>query len=131
MKKTLLLHPAISSAIAALGHGEGIVIADAGLPVPAGPQRIDLALSPGVPSFEQVLRAVASEMQVELMLIAVEATGRSPQLRQWLEQALPGVPIEAVAHETFKQRSAQARAVIRCGECTPYANVMLVAGVTF
>jgi len=31
----------------------------------------------------------------------------------------------------FKQRNAQARAVIRTGECTPFSNVMLVAGVAF
>ena len=58
MKKTHLLHAELSQLIAAMGHGDAIVIADAGLPVPAGTRCIDLAVTRGVPSFEQVLDAV-------------------------------------------------------------------------
>ena len=64
MKKTPLLHAELSGLIASLGHGDMLVIADAGLPVPPGTRTIDLAVTRGVPSFEQVLTAVLSEMQV-------------------------------------------------------------------
>jgi len=36
-----------------------------------------------------------------------------------------------VSHDELKRLSHRARAVVRTGECTPYANLMLVAGVTF
>jgi D-ribose pyranase len=36
-----------------------------------------------------------------------------------------------VSHEEFKARLSKARGVIRTGETTPYANLGLIAGVTF
>jgi D-ribose pyranase len=131
MKKTPLLHAELSRLVASLGHGDAVVIADAGLPVPAGTPVIDLALTRGVPSFAQVLEALLSEMQVERAEHATEMLARSPQVAALLRHALPGVPLHPVDHEDFKQRCAAARAVVRSGECTPYANVMLFAGVVF
>ncbi|MDR6296496.1 D-ribose pyranose/furanose isomerase RbsD [Pantoea dispersa] len=49
MKKGRLLNAEVSHVIARLGHTDTLTIADAGLPIPAGPQRIDLALTPGTP----------------------------------------------------------------------------------
>lgn len=131
MKKNPLLHAELSRLVASLGHGDAVVIADAGLPVPAGTPVIDLALTRGVPSFEQVLDALLSEMHVERAEHAAEMLARSPQIAALLRSALPGVPLQAVDHERFKQRCATARAIVRSGECTPYANVMLFAGVVF
>lgn len=131
MKKTPLLHAELSRLVASLGHGDAVVIADAGLPVPAGTPIIDLALTRGVPSFAQVLNALLSEMQVERAEHAAEMLERSPQIAALLHEALPGVPLRSVDHASFKQHCAMARAVVRSGECTPYANVMLFAGVVF
>jgi D-ribose pyranase len=131
MKKTPLLNAELSRLVASLGHGDAVVVADAGLPVPAGTAVIDLALTRGVPSFAQVLDALLSEMQVERAEHAEQMLARSPQIAALLRRALPGVPIATVDHDVFKQRCGAARAVVRTGECTPYANVMLFAGVTF
>ena len=131
MKKTPLLHAELSRLVASLGHGDMVVVADAGLPVPPGTPVIDLALTRGVPSFAQVLNALLSEMQVERAEHATEMLAHSPQLVALLRQTLPGVPLSALDHASFKQRCGTARAVVRSGECTPYANVMLFAGVVF
>lgn len=131
MKKTGLLHAELSHLIATLGHGDAVVIADAGLPVPAGTRCIDLALSRGVPSFAQVLAAVLGEMQVERALCATELADRNPATEALLAQQLQGVPLDRLSHEDFKARTARARAIVRTGECTPYANVLLCAGVVF
>ncbi|HKX44440.1 MAG TPA: D-ribose pyranase [Burkholderiaceae bacterium] len=131
MKKTTLLNAELSRLVASLGHGDAVVIADAGLPVPPGMPLVDLALTRGVPSFAQVLTALLSEMQVERAEHAAEMLERSPQVATWLHDALPDVPMTTVAHDVFKQRCRSARAIVRTGECTPYANVMLFAGVTF
>ena len=56
---------------------------------------------------------------------------RNPQLAALLRQALPGEPLWAVEHASFKQNCGSARAIVRSGECTPYANVMLFAGMVF
>jgi D-ribose pyranase len=44
---------------------------------------------------------------------------------------LGDVSIETVTHLVFKEQTRSARAVIRTGEFTPYANVILVSGVVF
>ena len=72
MKKTPLLNVALSRLIASLGHGESVVIADAGLPVPKGVELIDLALTQGVPDFASTLRTVLTEMQVQSHVLAHE-----------------------------------------------------------
>jgi D-ribose pyranase len=131
MKKTGLLHAELSQLVASLGHGDAVVIADAGLPVPPGTRCIDLAVSRGVPSFEQVLRAVLGEMQVERAECAAEMSQRSPQVAALLRELLPDTPMQSVEHAQFKLRTAAARAIVRTGEFTPYANVMLYAGVVF
>jgi D-ribose pyranase len=131
MKKTPLLNAALSHAIARLGHGDMIVIADAGLPVPEGRLCIDLALSPGVPGFLQVLRAVCGEMQIEHALIAHEMQQKSATLRGSLAAEMPGVEIGELSHESLKVLTGRAAAIVRSGEFTPYANVVLVAGVVF
>ncbi|MFE8646708.1 D-ribose pyranase [Sphingomonas sp. NCPPB 2930] len=132
MKRSPLLHAELSQVIAALGHGDMVVIGDAGLPIPDGPRRIDLALTPGIPRVEDVLRIVLSEMQVERALLAREALDRCAPgtLPAWCDGRLPVVP-ETVSHARLKRLCARARAVVRTGECTPYANIVLCAGVTF
>ncbi len=45
MKRGELLNSYLSGLIADLGHKDKIVIADAGLPVPEGVEKIDLAVS--------------------------------------------------------------------------------------
>ncbi len=129
MKRTALLHAELSHAIATLGHGDMLVIGDVGLPIPNGPRRIDLALTPGIPAVADVLRVVLEEMQVEKAVIATEAVERNGgQVPAWCR--LPIQP-SSLPHEDFKRLTQQARVMVRTGECTPYANVILVAGVTF
>lgn len=132
MKKAKLLNAALSHLVAQLGHSDVVVVGDAGLPVPPGVPCIDLAVMRGLPRIDQVLEALESEMQVERLVLATESLdAHGGEMPTWLPTEWRNLPTEQVSHEVFKQRNAQARTVIRTGECTPYANVMLVAGVAF
>lgn len=138
MKRGTLLHPALSRIVASLGHGDAIVVADAGLPIPAGPERIDLAFAPGKPGFLEVLDALLAELEVERALLADEAwTVTPPRFREAVEARLLALPkvkvrgLEHAPHEEFKRLTAGARAIVRTGELTPYANVILSSGVVF
>lgn len=131
MKKRGILQPELSYVITTLGHTDTIVIADAGLPIPDGPVRIDLALIEGVPPFLTVLQAVLDEVQVEEATIAEEMTEESPELYEQMTDVLGNIPVSQATHENFKARTKDARAVIRTGEFTPYANIILQAGVVF
>jgi len=131
MKRTPLLHAELSEVVARLGHGDLLVIGDAGLPIPEGPRRIDLAVARDVPRLHEVLAAVLSEMQVESAVVAGELALRNPQVDARIRQLLPAVTITSVPHEEFKALTRSARAMVRTGECSPYANVILRAGVVF
>lgn len=136
MKRRPLLNRHLSKLVASLGHLDEIVLADAGLPVPADVGVIDLAVSPGIPGFFDVLDVLSTEMIVERAVFAEEAgpeftTQLEVKLAHWAAET--GEPIEhaRVSHETFKKETRKARAIIRTGEFTPYANVILIAGVPF
>lgn len=131
MKKTTLLHAELSAVIARLGHGDMLVIGDAGLPIPDGPLRIDLAVTANLPRFIDVLGAVLSEMQVESAVIAAELPLRNQAVDAELRGELGAIPLSMMSHEQFKALSAKARAIVRTGEFSPYANVILRAGVVF
>jgi D-ribose pyranase len=131
MKKTTLLQSDLSYVIATLGHLDILVIADAGLPIPDGTVRIDLALTQGVPGAAQTLRVVLDEMKVERVILAEEVKDHNPKFYSDVQELLPDVPVEFVTHSELKTRTANARAVVRTGEFSPYANVILVSGVVF
>ena len=139
MKKTTLLNGPLSALIADLGHGDTICIGDAGLPVPEHVEKIDLALTRGVPSFFNTFDAVVSEMTVEAATLADELTESGSEFHQELQQRLQSlqsaqknqIKQASVSHEHLKELTQQCKAVIRCGECTPYANIILTAGVSF
>jgi len=134
MKKTPLLNIALSRVIASLGHGDVLMIVDAGMPVPAGVELIDLAVTRGVPDFVSVLDTVLSEMQVESHVLAEEMLRVQPPALCVIEGlSLDGELGEQrlMSHEALKELSRTARAIVRTGECQPYSNIALVAGVVF
>ncbi len=131
MKKAGIINQPISSVIAGMGHLDTLVIADAGLPIPLDTRRIDLALAEGIPTFLDTLRVVLTEMQVERAIVAEEMITVSPHIYEAIRDQLGDVPIETVTHLVFKEETHSARAIVRTGEFTPYANVILVAGVVF
>ncbi|WP_145003105.1 D-ribose pyranase [Pseudomonas oryzihabitans] len=134
MKKTALLNIALSQAVASLGHGDRVVIGDAGMPVPPGTPLVDLAVTPGVPTFVSVLQALLSEMQVESHVLAEETlTAQPPALAELERLTADGAlgPRQLVSHAELKALCQGARVQIRTGECQPYTNLILVAGVAF
>jgi D-ribose pyranase len=132
MRRSGLLHAELNRVIAAMGHTETLVIADVGLPVPHGVPCIDLAVLPGTPSFAAVFHAVYAELAVESVTVAREIHERNPALVALSRRlAAEGLGVDEVSHDELKQLTARAVAVVRTGETSPYANVILHAGVTF
>jgi D-ribose pyranase len=58
-------------------------------------------------------------------------SAHSPQLEAVLRMRLGDAALHSIAHDALKQRSSRARAIVRTGECSSYANVILYAGVVF
>lgn len=131
MKKIGVLNKEISEVIAGMGHYDMLVIGDAGLPIPQDVKRIDLALTKGVPEFQQTLQVVLEELQVQQAVIASEMKNVSPELYRTVVKIMGNTPIRTVPHEEFKNMTQRSVAVIRTGEFTPYANIILESGVVF
>ncbi|SDZ61475.1 D-ribose pyranase [Evansella caseinilytica] len=129
MKKHGIVNRDIAGILAKLGHTDTIVIADCGLPIPDGVQCIDLSIKYGVPAFEEVFAEILNDMEVEKMICAEEIKQQNEKVYNRLMKS--GFPIEYIDHEHFKKRTKQAKAIIRTGEVTPYANIILQAGVIF
>ncbi|MFJ2603647.1 D-ribose pyranase [Streptomyces sp. NPDC091279] len=131
MKKGGILNRQLSGAIAELGHGDGVLVCDAGMPIPAGPRVVDLAFRAGVPSFAEVLDGLLAELVVEGATAAEEVWDANPAVAGLLGEFFGGGGLGFVSHERLKELSAGARLVVRTGEARPYANVLLRCGVFF
>ncbi|MDO3659876.1 D-ribose pyranase [Bacillus sp. C28GYM-DRY-1] len=131
MKKHGILNSHLAKLLADLGHTDKIVIADAGLPVPDGVLKIDLSLKPGFPAFQDTAAVLADEMVVEKVIAATEIKVSNQENARCLENLFSEQEIEYLSHEEFKLLTKEAKAIIRTGEFTPYANCILQAGVLF
>jgi D-ribose pyranase len=131
MKKNGILNSHISEVLSRMGHTDTIVIADCGLPIPDETIRIDLSLKKGTPSFMETLEAVLEDMKIEKVTFAEEIKDNNPEVEEKVVNHINGVSVDYVTHEELKQLTKKAKAVIRTGEVTPYANIILHAGVIF
>jgi len=131
MKKSKLINSEISYTISKMGHTDSLTIGDCGLPIPSNVDRIDLALKYGVPSFIETLDTVLEELCVEEIVIAEEIIENNPSIYNEILKRFEGVNIIMVSHEEFKNMTKESKAVVRTGECTPYANIILKSGVVF
>ena len=131
MKKNGILNSEIDKVLADLGHTDQIIIADAGLPIPDGVKKIDLALALNDPAFQKVLDLLVEEMVIEEVMLADEIKEGNPKQLEQIQQKLPTQTFNYVSHEEFKNLSKNAKAIIRTGEATPYSNIILQSGVLF
>lgn len=131
MKRDKLLNRDIIAEVAALGHTEYMCIADCGLPTPKGVRVIDISITAGAPSFLEVVDAVAQELVIESIILAQEIEAKNPNLSTAMHDRFGEGPISKVSHEELKRLTEKAKCIIRTGENSSYANVILVGGVNF
>jgi D-ribose pyranase len=131
MKKTALLNSEICEVISKMGHQDTLAIGDCGLPIPNNTKRIDIALSKNIPGFIETLKCILTELQIEEVIVATETFEVSPHVFDEIKMAVGDVKITFVTHENLKAQLNGCKAVVRTGEQTPYANVILKSGVVF
>ena len=131
MKKTKLINSEISYTISKMGHTDSLTIGDCGLPIPNEVNRIDLALKYGVPTFLETLDTVLEELCVEEIVIAKEIEEKNIAVYEEILKRFENIKITKVSHEEFKNQTKESKAVVRTGECSPYANIILKSGVVF
>jgi D-ribose pyranase len=131
MKKTALLNSQICEVISKMGHKDMLAIGDCGLPIPDKTRRIDIALIKNIPGFIDTLKSVLTELQIEEVILAKETFDNSHDVYTEIKKLVGDVKITFITHEELKSELNQCKAVIRTGEQTAYANVILKSGVVF
>ncbi len=146
MLKGRLIHPELSQALAAAGHGGRVLLADANYPVstatPHTATRISLNLAPGMLSVTDVLDVLLDAIPIEGAAVMVPDSGPDPavftEFRRLLDRATTGpggatasFSIERLGrHQFYAAASAPNVAVaVATGEGRLYANLLLTIGV--
>ena len=135
MKKNGILNSDISRVLSYMGHTDRICIGDCGLPIPDATERIDLAVKFGQPSFMDVLKEVGSDMKIEKIVLAEEIKEKNPSVLKDIQSYFTSTgekpEVDFVSHVELKAMTKECKAVIRTGETTPYANIILQSGCIF
>jgi D-ribose pyranase len=129
MKETGALNRGVEWALSRQGHGDLLMVTDAGFAIPAGIEVIDLSLDENKPMVVEVLAMLKKHFSVEKMIMSRETSEVSPTLFSEISNAFgEGIPVEIVEHSNLKEISKTVKAVIRTGDFTAFGNVILVSG---
>ncbi|NOX40827.1 MAG: D-ribose pyranase [Alphaproteobacteria bacterium] len=130
MKRGKLLNSELNHAIASLGHGDLMIVCDAGFPIPADAWRIDLAITQDVPDLKTVLSAISEDYIVEKIAYADTLPDHNPALLKTVLSIFRDADHEMVAHETIlNEMAAKAKVIVRTGAFDPWGNILLYSGV--
>jgi D-ribose pyranase len=126
MLKSGILNPAINSLISRVRHTNTLVIADRGFPFWPRIETVDISLVDDIPRVLDVLRAIRSNFVAGRAFMAEEfLAANGNEIRLEFEAALSGVPVVFEPHVEFKKRVPQAIGLVRTGDTTQYANLII------
>lgn len=130
MNRGKLLNSELSHAIASMGHGDLMIVCDAGFPIPSSAWRIDLAIVQDVPDLETVLSAIADSLIAEKVAYADNLPINNKPLEDKVHRLFPDADYEMIPHATILSEMAyKAKVIVRTGAFDPWGNVLLYSGV--
>jgi simple sugar transport system permease protein/D-ribose pyranase len=130
MKRNGILNLPLNEAIAAMGHGDLLIVCDAGFPIPSQIPRVDLAILPDLPDLQTVLSAIAQDFIAEKVSYAAEMAENNPELKRKVDQIFVGADFIAVSHQQIlSELSHKAKFIVRTGAFDPWGNILLYSGV--
>jgi D-ribose pyranase len=130
VNRNRLLNAQLSHAIASMGHGDLMIVCDAGFPIPSTAWRIDLAIVPDVPDLETVLAPIAENLIAERVAYADTLPKHNAPLLAKIQRLFAGADFEPIKHETIlAEMAAKAKVIVRTGAFDPWGNILLYSGV--
>jgi D-ribose pyranase len=121
-----ILNPHILSLLARVRHTNTIVISDRGFPFWPQIETVDISLMDDIPTVLQVLTALRTNFKIGQAWMAQEFLESNEESVQSLFRgALGDVPLAHEPHIEFKKRVPHAIGLIRTGDTTQYANMIL------
>lgn len=129
MIKHGILNPHVLSLLARVRHTNMLVIADRGFPFWPTIETVDLSLVDGIPTVLQVLDAVRANHDIFEIYMAQEfREENTPEVQQAFAASMAGTNVTFEPHVEMKRRVPDAIGLIRTGDTTQYANMVLVSG---
>jgi D-ribose pyranase len=126
MLRVGILNPSINSLVSRIRHTNTLVIADRGFPFWPQVETVDISLVNDIPKVLDVLRAIRLNFVAGRVFMAEEFLAENEKdTCLEFERALGGIPTEFEPHVEFKKRVPQAIGLIRTGDTTQYANLIL------
>ncbi|MCX6080574.1 MAG: D-ribose pyranase [Chloroflexi bacterium] len=130
MKRSVILNSELSHAIASMGHGDIMIVCDAGFPIPSSAWRVDLAIIQDLPDLETVLSAINQEMVVEKVAYAAEMGDNNAPLKDKVHRIFEGSDFDTIPHALIlTEMAAKAKVIVRTGAFDPWGNILLYSGV--
>jgi D-ribose pyranase len=121
-----ILNPAINSLLCRVRHTNTLVISDRGFPYWPEIETIDISLVDDIPRVMDVLLAIKGNYSIGRVYVAQQfLTVNTPATISALDNALLGVPITYEPHDDLKKRVPKAIGLIRTGDTTQYANLVI------
>ncbi len=130
MNRGPILNSELSHAIASMGHGDLMIVCDAGFPIPRDAWRVDLALIQDVPDLETVLTAISGSFIAEKVAYAAEMAQNNPRLLEKVKRIFAEAEHATIPHSQILGGIAkQAKVIVRSGAFDPWGNILLYSGV--
>src|SRR5215213_6100925 len=105
MNRGKLLNAELNHAIASMGHGDLMIVCDAGFPIPSSAWRIDLAIVPDVPDLATVLTPIADTLPAH-----------NAPLLATVKSLFPDAELVPITHETILgEMASKAKVIVRTG----------------
>ena len=124
-----ILNPQILSLIARVRHTNTLVISDRGFPYWPMVETVDISLVDDVPTVLQVFQAIRLNFEISEIWMAQEfIKANTPEVRKAFANAFTNIPFHYESHMGLKKRVPGAIGLIRTGDTTQYANMVIVSG---
>jgi D-ribose pyranase len=130
MQRGRILNAELNHAIGAMGHGDFMIVCDAGFPIPSSAWRVDLAVVQDIPDLETVLTAINENFIAEKVAYAAEMVENNPPLLAKVKRIFADAEHSTLLHsEILGGIATQAKVIVRTGAFDPWGNILLYSGV--
>jgi len=121
-----ILNPGLNHLLSRIRHTNTLVIADRGFPFWPTIETLDLALVDDIPTVLDVLLAIRPNFVIGRVSMAEEfIKHNSAETLARFREAVSGANLDFEPHVTFKKRVPNAVGLVRTGDSTPYANMII------
>lgn len=127
MKKTGILNAELIYHLSLMRHTDKIMICDAGFPVPEGKTLVDVSLVAGLPTVEQVFKAVCNDLLIESITVAEGFKKIHTQLAAEIVNKFQNQEINEVQSPQMFVLAYEkdVKLFIRTGDVKPCGNMLL------